>query len=47
MLMYHGHLQLKIIRKNMGWQLQFFDLAVCYSFFFYQHFGSFYYTVFG
>lgn len=33
MLMYHGHLQLKIIRKNMGWQLQFLDLAVCYSFF--------------
>ena len=33
MLMYHGHLQLKIIRKNMSWQLQFFDLVVCYSFF--------------
>lgn len=32
MLMYHGHLQLKITRKNMDWQLRFFDLAVCYSF---------------
>lgn len=33
MFMYHGHLELKVI-KNMGWQLQFFYLAVCYSFFF-------------
>lgn len=32
MLMYHGHLQLKITRKNMDWQFKFFDLAVCCSF---------------
>lgn len=32
MLMYHGHLQPKTIKKNVGWQLQFSDLAVCYSF---------------
>lgn len=32
MLMYHGHLQRKITRKNMDWHLKFFDLVVCYSF---------------